>query len=193
MRPDSSADSTDVSIFLSPDGTPAESHFTGRVITLLVDNSELDAELTAFALRPHPEIDLHHCARVEDAVTRALLVQPTVILLDLGLRERTDGLALISQFRSVKETHDIPIIVYSGWNDPRVISTAFKIGADDFLGKPADPMELTARVRYQSAKFRRHRQRLEMENQLHTSVELLAATNRALAESITALKSAGFS
>jgi two-component system, chemotaxis family, response regulator WspR len=116
------------------------------VITLLVDNDELDVELTAFALRPHPEIELHHSARAEDAVAQALLVQPTVILQDLGMRERTEGLSLISKFRSVKETHDIPIIVYSGWNDPRVISTAFHVGADDFLSKPADPVELVARL-----------------------------------------------
>lgn len=165
-----------------------------RVIVFLVDDHEIEAELVRSALRLDPDIELHHCSRGDEAVAQALRIRPTVILQDLGMAER-DGLAIISQFRATQGTHDIPIIVYSGWDNPKIKSVVFSIGANDFLVKPAEPLEFAARLRYHSAAFYNHRRRLEIERALRASEERLQqsndsllATNRKLTEALTRVK-----
>jgi DNA-binding response OmpR family regulator len=165
-----------------------------RVVVFLVDDSDLEAELVAAALRSDRDIELHHCSHGDQAVAQALLIQPTVILQDLGMAER-NGLAIISQFRATPGTQDIPIIVYSGWDDPKIKSVVFSIGANDFLVKPAEPLEFAARLRYHSGAFQDHRRRLEMERELRASEERLRqsneslmATNRKLTEALTQVK-----
>ena len=168
-----------------------------RVIVFLVDDHEIEAELVRSALRTEPDIELYHCAKGDEAVADALQIQPTVILQDLGMAER-DGLAIISQFRATEGTRDIPIIVYSGWDNPKIKSVVFSIGANDFLVKPAEPLEFAARLRYHSAAFHNHRRRLEMERALRASEERLQqsnesllATNRKLTEALTRVKELG--
>jgi DNA-binding response OmpR family regulator len=165
-----------------------------RVIVFLVDDHDIEAELVRSALRLDPDIELHHCSRGDAAVAQALQIRPTVILQDLGMAER-DGLAIISQFRATEGTHDIPIIVYSGWDNPKIKSVVFSIGANDFLVKPAEPLEFAARLRYHSAAFYNHRRRLEIERALRASEERLRqsnesllATNRKLTEALTHVK-----
>ena len=171
-----------------PAGTP------DQVIVFLVDDSAIEAELVRSALRSEPDIEVHHCIKADDAVRQALQVQPTVILQDLGMVER-DGLSVISQFRATEGTQDIPIIVYSGWDNPKIKSVVFSIGANDFLVKPAEPLEFAARLRYHSAGYHNNRRRLEMERELRASEdrlrqsnESLLATNRKLTEALTQVK-----
>jgi len=165
-----------------------------RVVVFLVDDHDIEADLVRMALHKDTDIEVHHCSRGDEAVARALEIRPTVILQDLGMAER-DGLAIISQFRATAGTHDIPIIVYSGWDNPKIKSVVFSIGANDFLVKPAEPLEFAARLRYHSAAFQNHRRRLEIEQALRASEERLQrsndsllATNRKLTEALTHVK-----
>src|SRR5690349_6926288 len=105
-----------------------------RVVVFLVDDHEIEAELVRAALRAEPGIEIHHCSEGDQAIARALQIEPTVILQDLGMAER-NGLSIISQFRATPGTLDIPIMVYSGWDDPKIKSVVFSIGANDFLVK----------------------------------------------------------
>ena len=170
------------------------SEVSERIVVFLVDDHEIEADLVRAALRLETDIEVHHCSEGDKAITEALRIQPTVILQDLGMAER-DGLAIISQFRATTGTHDIPIVVYSGWDNPKIKSVVFSIGANDFLVKPAEPLEFTARLRYHSAAFRNHRRRLEIERALRASEERLQqsndsllATNRKLAEALSRVK-----
>ncbi|MDB5027999.1 MAG: two-component system response regulator, partial [Candidatus Eremiobacteraeota bacterium] len=66
-----------------------------------------------------------------------------VILLDLVL-PRVDGLALIPMLRRSTEA---PIVLISAKADVAAKVTGLEAGADDYLGKPFDFGELTARLR----------------------------------------------
>jgi len=174
--------------------SPLAADVTDRVIVFLVDDHDIEAELVRAALRGDPDIEVHHCSDPDQAVAQALQIQPTVILQDLGMAER-NGLSIISQFRATAGTQDIPIIVHSGWDDPKIKSVVFSIGANDFLVKPAEPLEFAARLRYHSAAFQNHRRRLEVERALRASEERLQqsndsllATNRKLTEALTQVK-----
>jgi putative two-component system response regulator len=58
-----------------------------------------------------------------------------------------DGLQLLSVVRTLERTRDLPVIILTGAHDPDLKRRALDLGATDFLNKPVDPDELTARIR----------------------------------------------
>jgi len=66
-----------------------------------------------------------------------------VILLDLGLPD-TQGLSLISTIRAKTKT---PIIIVSGKTDTMEKVVGLEMGADDYITKPFEMRELSARIR----------------------------------------------
>lgn len=66
-----------------------------------------------------------------------------VILLDLVLPD-TDGISLISQIRTKSRT---PIIVVSGKSDTMEKVVCLEMGADDYITKPFEMRELSARIK----------------------------------------------
>jgi two-component system OmpR family response regulator len=78
---------------------------------------------------------------------------PALVLLDLMLPDG-DGLKLMED---VRRRTDIPVIIVSGKNELTDRIVGLELGADDYIGKPVQVKELTARVkaqlrRYQSMK-----------------------------------------
>jgi DNA-binding response OmpR family regulator len=58
----------------------------------------------------------------------------------------TSGLELIGIIKSNPQTN-IPILVLSAMGQETTVLEAFQLGADDFLTKPFNPIELTTRVK----------------------------------------------
>lgn len=109
---------------------------------LLVDD---EAALTA-VLRPVLTAaghDVTTAASGAEAVRQADLLQPDVILLDLGLPDQ-DGKAVI---RTIRLKHDVPIIVISARHQEGEKIAALDEGADDYVDKPFEIGELMARIR----------------------------------------------
>ncbi|WP_144111342.1 diguanylate cyclase [Paraburkholderia sp. BCC1886] len=146
------------------------------IMVLLVDDQAIIAEAVRQALEGEPGIDFHYCASPEDAVRCAEETRPTVILQDLVL-PGTDGLTLVRQYREHPLTRDIPIIVLSTKEEPLVKSAAFAAGANDYLVKLPDRIELIARIRYHSRSYLNLLQRDEAYQALRHSQQQLLATN----------------
>ena len=70
-------------------------------------------------------------------------IAPSVILLDLMLPD-TDGLTLIPQIRAKSQA---PIIVLSGKSDTTEKIICLEMGADDYITKPFEMRELSARIK----------------------------------------------
>ena len=70
---------------------------------------------------------------------------PDLVILDLGLPDR-DGLELI---RTVRQKYMTPIIVLSARTDEMDKIEALDLGANDYITKPFDPVEVLARVKSQ--------------------------------------------
>lgn len=130
-----------------PIGTPAEN------IVLLVDDQIIVAEAVRRLFAHEPDIAFHYCAKPQEAVERATALHPTVILQDLVMPE-VDGLELVRQYRANPATAETPIIVLSTKEDPVTKSRAFGGGANDYLVKLPDRIELLARIRYHSKAYR---------------------------------------
>jgi len=91
-----------------------------------------------------------------------------------------DGLTLLSQYRANQGTKDIPIIVLSTNENPQVKGQAFALGANDYLVKLPDKIELIARVRYHSKAFLNILQRDAAYRALRESQQQLIESNAAL-------------
>lgn len=68
---------------------------------------------------------------------------PNIILLDLVLPD-TDGISLLAQLRAMKK---IPVIVVSGKSDTTEKIVCLEMGADDYMTKPFEMRELSARIK----------------------------------------------
>lgn len=71
---------------------------------------------------------------------------PDMIITDI-LMPYTSGLELIGIVRSTYKYKDLPIIVLSALGQESTVMEAFSIGADDFITKPLNPVELSLRVK----------------------------------------------
>lgn len=125
----------------------------GPVISvLLVDDEPIVAEAIRNMLRDRKDVILHHCASPSDAIRMAAEVNPAVILQDLVMPD-IDGLMLVRYFRANPGTREIPLVVLSSKDDPAIKAAAFEAGANDYIVKLPDKIELVARIRYHSAAY----------------------------------------
>lgn len=149
------------------------------IMVLLVDDQLVIGEAVRRALLDDAAIEFHYCSNPLEAVEVARRVQPTVILQDLVMPQ-IGGLDLVRQYRADAITRDIPIIVLSTKEEARVKSDAFLAGANDYLVKLPDRIELIARIRYHSAAFLSQLQRDEAYRALRKSQQELMEANLAL-------------
>lgn len=70
---------------------------------------------------------------------------PDLIITDI-LMPYTSGLELIGVVKSNLQKK-IPILVLSAYGQENTVLEAFDLGADDFLTKPFNPLELSTRVK----------------------------------------------
>lgn len=145
-------------------------------MVLLVDDQAIIGEAIRRALASESDIDFHYCSQPEEAVTVAERTQPTVILQELVM-PGTDGLTLVRRYRENATTRDIPIIVLSTKEEPTMKSAAFAAGANDYLVKLPDSIELIARIRYHSRSYLNLLQRDEAYRALRQSQQQLLETN----------------
>ena len=113
---------------------------------LLVDDQAIIAEGIRRMLETEKDIHLHYCDDPAKAIEQAIEVNATVILQDLVMPD-IDGMTLVRFYKANVSTKDIPIIVLSSKEDPKIKSEAFSYGASDYLVKLPDQIELIARIR----------------------------------------------
>jgi two-component system, chemotaxis family, response regulator WspR len=145
-------------------------------MVLLVDDQAIVAEAVRRALASEEGIDFHYCARADEAVASAAHTRPTVILQDLVM-PGTDGLTLVKAYRAHPTIRDVPIIVLSTKEEAVIKSAAFAAGANDYLVKLPDRIELVARVRYHSRSYVNLLQRDDAYRALRESQQQLLKAN----------------
>jgi len=145
-----------------------------KIRALLVDDQAMIGEAVRRMLADDPEIELHFCQDPAKAIPTALEIKPTVILQDLVMPD-IDGLTLVKFFRANPNTSRIPMIVLSSKEEPTVKAEAFALGANDYLVKLPDKIELIARIRYHSDSYIHLLERDEAYEALKSSREELQA------------------
>jgi two-component system, chemotaxis family, response regulator WspR len=145
-------------------------------MVLLVDDQIIVGEAIRRAFRGHSDIDFHFCPDSETALVTAERICPTVILQDL-IMPGCDGLMLVREYRTQEATRNIPVIVLSSRDEPATKRDAFEAGANDYLVKIPDTIELLARVRYHTQAFLSRQQRDEAYRALRESQQKLLEAN----------------
>jgi len=143
------------------------------ISVLLVDDQVIIGEAVRRMLAEEPDIRFLHCQYPTQAIVQANAFAPTVILQDLEMPE-LDGLTLIKFFRANPSTRDIPLIVLSTREEPSTKAEAFVIGANDYLVKLPDRLEMLARIRYHSKGYVAQLERNEAYRKLADSQRQLA-------------------
>lgn len=164
-----------------------QSGSSNDVIVLLVDDQKMVAEAIKRMLEGENDIHFHFCEDPSQAVQMATELQPTVILQDLVMPD-VDGYTLLRFYRANPATTSIPVIVLSSKEDPRDKSQAFTNGANDYLVKLPDKIELIARVRAQSKSYMAQKQRDEAFEEMQRLQSELEESNKKLEESNTVLQ-----
>jgi len=82
----------------------------------------------------------------EAALEIARRTLPDLVSLDLML-PNVSGLEVCERLKGAPETADIPVLITSARTSPQDRAEAEIAGADDYLMKPIDPVELAQRVR----------------------------------------------
>ena len=153
---------------------PALTAFKVRV--LLVDDQVIIVEAVRRMLSDQPDIEFHYVTDATLAQQTAAQLQPTVILQDLVMPS-VDGFALIQAYRADELTRHVPVIVLSAKEDPKLKAHSFAVGANDYIVKLPDKLELLARVRYHSAAHISRLQRDQAFRFLRESQKNLADAN----------------
>lgn len=143
------------------------------VRVLLVDDQPIIGEAVRRMLLAHEDIAFRYCSDPTEAVRIATEERTTVILSDLVMPQ-LDGLELVERFRAEEATRRIPLIVLSTKEEPETKAAAFRRGANDYLVKLPDPVELVARIRHHSEGYVSRLQRDEAYRELAKKEKALA-------------------
>lgn len=155
------------------ESTPRPAPGVRPLSVLLVDDQAIVGASIRQMLASEPDITLHFCQDPARAIGMANEVRPTVILQDLIMPD-IDGLVLVKFFRANAATRQTPMIVLSSKEEPIIKAQAFALGANDYLVKLPDRIELIARIRYHSRSYLNLLERNEAYRQLAESQQRMA-------------------
>jgi two-component system, OmpR family, alkaline phosphatase synthesis response regulator PhoP len=123
---------------------PGEPELSSSSI-LVVDDNEQNLELLQAYLE-----DLGCQIRTArdglEALSALESAPPDMILLDV-MMPRMSGFQACSRIKSNPQTRDIPVLMITALNEVGDVERAVESGADDFLTKPVNKLELLTRVR----------------------------------------------
>jgi sigma-B regulation protein RsbU (phosphoserine phosphatase) len=143
------------------------------IVVLLVDDQAIVGEAIRRMLADQSDIEFHFCQNPFESIEMAAKLEPTVILQDLVMPE-VDGLTLVKFYRAHSAIKDTPLVVLSSTEDAKTKAEAFGLGANDYLVKLPDRLELLARIRYHSRAYIHLLERNEMFAKLEASEKRMA-------------------
>src|SRR4051794_22849735 len=116
---------------------------------LLIDDQRIVGETVRRMLAGLTGLEFRFCSDAAIALQEAEAFSPTVILQDLVM-PGADGIEMVRAFRQNPSTASTPLIVLSSKEEALTKAEAFAAGANDYLVKLPDKVELVARIQYPS-------------------------------------------
>ncbi|KUL23808.1 response regulator transcription factor [Actinoplanes awajinensis] len=113
---------------------------------LVVDDDENVRDLVSFKL----EMAGYNTVTAADGCTALTMVtetHPDLVVLDIVM-PGMDGLSVCYRMHADPATADIPVIMLSGMASETDIDLAYVSGAEEYLAKPLNPVDLIRRVRW---------------------------------------------
>lgn len=108
---------------------------------LLIDDDRRHSDLLRTWCQRH-DIEVDCAFDGEQGLRRLATTRPDLVLLDVMLPGK-DGFTLC---REIRRRNKVPVIMLTARGDVQDRVTGLDLGADDYITKPFDPRELTARI-----------------------------------------------
>lgn len=112
---------------------------------LIVDDDKIACETLESLLKSdYYEIYITHSGK--EAIDLSLIIKPDLILLDV-MMPVMDGFETCQRIRENPDLSDIPIIMVTALDDRESKLRGIEVGADDYVSKPYDRLELRLRIK----------------------------------------------
>ena len=112
---------------------------------LVVEDDPAARRLVSFALEQEG-YDVLTASNGLEGLTKAQTERPEILVLDVML-PGLDGFEVCRRLRADTEMSGVLVLMLSAKAQESDKTTGLKMGADDYLAKPADPLEVAARVK----------------------------------------------
>ena len=116
-----------------------------HVRVLIIDDSRSSLALLGSIVREIVGEGIDLCLNPLEALERCSKHQYDLLLVDHIMPE-IDGIAVIERLRACDEYRTVPMVMVTSDDDKSIRIEAIRVGANDFLTKPFDPIELKARI-----------------------------------------------
>ncbi len=113
--------------------------------SILVVDDEPDNFEVIEALLASMNYTLHYASHGQEAISSLDKFDPDLILLDV-MMPSIDGIEVCKQIKAMSEWQAVPIVMVTALSSPTDLARCLAAGADDFISKPVNGVELRARV-----------------------------------------------
>ena len=112
----------------------------------VIDDVAINVAVLSATLKKLDGVDVVGFSSGSDALAACNNIAADLVFVDYQM-PGMDGVEFIEQFRSLPGNALVPIVVVTGDDESDLLSRALDAGAHDFLRKPVDRVELSARAR----------------------------------------------
>ena len=130
---------------------------------LIVDDNAANRD-TLEALLTSLGHELRFAQSGEEALKKAIALPPDLILLDVNM-PGMDGFEVCEKLRADSKLSGVPIVITTSLDDKKSKLRGIEVGADDFITKPIDGMEIRARVKM-ILRLNRYRKSLQQQDEI---------------------------
>jgi diguanylate cyclase (GGDEF)-like protein len=116
-----------------------------KTTILLIDDDQTIHRTVALQLAADG-MEVLHAEEPIEGIRMVRAEAPDLVILDMNL-PHMDGLKVCRHLKENEETRDIPILFFTVAHNAGHVARALEVGANDYIRKPVDPLELRARVR----------------------------------------------
>ncbi|MEI8342059.1 MAG: response regulator [Verrucomicrobiota bacterium] len=116
---------------------------------LIVDDAKLNIDILVEALKHDYKLSV--ALSGEMALKIAEKTPPDLVLLDI-MMPGLDGYEVCRRFRKMPEMADVPVIFLSSLDEVQNKAQGFEAGANDYVTKPFEMLEVQARVAFYGAR-----------------------------------------
>ena len=113
---------------------------------------------------------MHYCSNGLDALLSLDNIKPDIILLDV-MMAGIDGIEFCYRIREIPKWEALPIIMVTALSSKEDLAKCLSAGANDFITKPVNSVELKARVRSMIRIHQQHQQLASFNALLEKTVE----------------------
>ena len=147
-------------------------------LILVVDDDPTNFEVIE-ALLDGQNYRLHYISSGDGAIAALGYLEPDLILLDV-MMPGLNGLEVCRRIKAMPTGATIPIIMVTALSEKRDLANCFNAGANDFISKPINSIELLARARSMLLLREQYKKLQGFNTLLETTVQVRTAQLQAL-------------